>query len=250
MSELALGTFEDIPDRMLWKGAALNQLEGFRQLAKNVGLPCSVPDFPDGTPAHHISKSIRLPVVCLIHGGMRLYLRDNFYDVNVCAVAEEPLTTPLAELFDGVLQPRDWDWYMEEVGRCRGYSWKGWTDEQMDDPLLLFPGPDAPSYQTKERGEKARWVARAHNPAWYHEDWSSGRITWDGMPETTSFGPGTLWIQRHPFLEGISRLVPEAAVYKPGCTDFAIAVPDLDRAERLIRNLTGAGTPQNPSAGA
>lgn len=229
----ALNSFKSIPDEMLWKGSAIAQIDQFRQFAETLGFPWEVA-------GQHRSKSIDLPVIRIdCGGGLKVYLRDNFHDLNFCVVsdAKQPITTPMSVLFDGVLEPRSWDWYLEQVSRCRNYSWREWTDEQMDTPGLLALTDDAPWYSVKKPEEKARWRRRMTDPAWFRHDWSSGQIVWEG-----EFGPGvTMWVQVHPFLEGIGHLVPSSATepYKPGCSGFALALSNLDQATTLIQRLVG-----------
>jgi len=227
-NETTLSTFRDIPDRMLWKAAALQQIKGFRQFADSLGVPWAVA-------GQHTSKSIKLPVLHITYEGAEIYLRDNFYDINICVVSEKPITTPLPVLFDGVLTPRDWEWYLGEIKRTREYSWREWTDEQMDTPGLLALTDDATSYAIKTAEEKARWTRRMVDPAWHGKDWAGGALAWEG-----EFGPAVaLWLQDHPFLEGISNLVPRSAVgfYKPGCTGFALALHSLEQAGKITKRL-------------
>lgn len=227
-SEATLEAFREIPDRMLWKEVALAQIEQFQVFAKALG-------FPWEAVGHHTSKSIQLPVICISCKDMTVYLRDNFHDINICVVASQPIMTPLSVLFEGVLPALSWEWYLEQVAKCRGYSWKDWTDEQMDTPGLLKLTNDTPWYMAKKPEEKTRWAKRMTDPEWYR-DWSHGKIVWEG-----EFGSGvTMWVQDRPFMQGISNLVPSSAAqpYKPGCLSFALALRDLDHAGNLIKNLT------------
>lgn len=234
MSSVALDKFKDIPNQMLWREGGLRQIEQFRSFAEALGFPWDVV-------GHHTSKSIKLPVIRITCGSLNIYLRDNFHDINVCVVgdAKQPITIPMSVLFDGILPTLTWDWYLDQVSKCRNYSWREWTDEQMNTPGLLALSDDAPSYAVKEIGVKARWVRRMTDPAWFG-DWSRGQILWDG-----EFGPGvTLRIQDHPFLEGISELIPLKGVYKPykpGCHSFALALYDMEQATNLIKRLSDWG---------
>lgn len=231
MSSFApLNAFTDIPDRMLWKDAARSQLEGFKQLVTKLGLLWEVV-------SDHTSKSVRLPVIRITCGNMGVYIH-NFHDINVCVVAREPIDIPLSTLFEDILVPRDWDWYLGEVAKCRGYSWKGWEDREMNSPGTLSPYRDAPDHMRKSAEVKARWAERLFHPEWYHNDWTSGRICWEG-----EFGPGaTLWVQNHAFLEGISKVVPHTAQrpYELGCSGFALAVASLEQVEKLVKRLAGS----------
>ena len=226
-----LGKFQNIPDRMLWKGAALRQIEEFKALAAGLGFPWQIV-------GSHTSKSIQLPVLRISIGGAEVYVRDNFYDSNVCVIAEQPIEISLSVLFEDILVPKDWAWYQKEIRRARNYSWREWTDEQMDDPLILTLDSDAPSYMLKSAPEKVAWLKRMTDPTWYSKNWSSGTVTWDG-----DFGPDTvLWIQCRGGLEGISSLVPNEfqKPYIPGCTGFATALFNMELVEPFITRLSAA----------
>jgi hypothetical protein len=83
---------------------------------------------------------------------------------------------------------------------------------------------------------KDRWRFRMTSPSWYDFDWSHGVICWDG-----EFGPNTkMFVQHHPFAEGIDKVVPPDALkpYKCGVYSFAIALDSLESAEALIRRIT------------
>jgi len=232
MSTQNLDRFRAVSDNMRWKGAAISQCERFEQFTTELGLPWTIV-------GSHTSQSISLPVICITSGGTKFYLRDNFHDINLCVVSDEPITFPMAEMFEDVLNPLDWDWYIEQVARCRGYSWRDWTDEQMDMPGLLALSNDAFSSSVKSLDEKARWLNRMSDPAWFKHDWSRDTVVWEG-----EFGPGvTMWVQGYPFMQGISELVPRGAEkpYAPGCTKFALALGSLDQAKVIIERICGKG---------
>lgn len=225
----AIENFENIDDKMLWKGSALKQIESFKALAARLGARLDVV-------GSHCSKSIRLPVVRFSINGCHFYLRDNFYDLNLCVLAVDPIHIPLAEMFDGVYEPQTWDWYLNEIARCRGYSWREWSDEQMDDPKLLQLTSDAPSFLVKSQKEKDNWIRRMTDPTWWWTNWAGGLISWDG-----DFGPGAvLWIQGHPFMQGIEDLVPARANqrYAPGCSAFSLSVGSYEGAELIILRVS------------
>ncbi|MCP4741421.1 MAG: hypothetical protein GY871_04220 [Actinomycetales bacterium] len=223
----ALSDFESIRPEMRWKGPALGQFDKIR------GLMCRL-DLPWKVVGSHRSKSVRLPVIRVDCEGIEIYLRDNFRDVNVCVVSQEPVNLPLSEMFEDILRPLDWGWYLAEVSRKRGYTWKEWSDEQMGDPdLLQLPGCKR-GYSIRTAEEKLRWIKRLEDPEWFHRDWSGSSISWEG-----EFGPGvTMWVQRRAFLEGIQNLVPIAArqPYKRGSKAFSLA-SSWEGAELLIKRL-------------
>lgn len=222
--ETALLAFKDIPRDLLWRDAAREQID---QLGKFVKIGTSW-----RVVGYHRSKSIRLPVVEVMYEGLRVLVRDNFYGVNVCVVSETPIQLTYLELFSGVLEARDWSWYLDQIHRCAGYSWRGWSLEAQNDPSLPSdadpdPGPE----------RRARWAARLTDPSWYQHDWSHDPISYDG-----EFGPSaTLWVQPHAFLEGIAGtgLVPESATrpYTPGCSGFALGLFHLNAVESLLTQL-------------
>jgi hypothetical protein len=242
-NERAIESFAEIPDKMLWKKPALQQIEEFKALAERLHVSLEVA-------GSHTSKSIHLPVVQFKVGGSTFTLRDNFYDVNVCVQSCEPLTLSYAEMLHGVCEPLTWEWYLEEVAKCRGYTWRYFTDEEMDDPRILRvqklhefskPGDNLMDW-TVNADRKDRWVKRMSDPAWYSHDWSAGQVCWDG-----EFGPGaTLFVQGHPYLQGISDVVPREALdpYKPGTKMFSIAVGDMKEAEALIRTVCAVRAPE------
>jgi len=228
----ALDTFKNIPETMCWRNAALGQIDRFKILAAALGAEPEVV-------SHHTSKSIRLPVMQLTLNNCRFYIRDNFYDINVCAVAPGPIDLPMAELFEGVLKPLDWAWYLGEIERARGYSWREWTDEQMDDPTVLrvfSEGQNGAKLEwTKRRGEKDRWAKRMTDPMWFREDWSASAITYEG-----EFKEGvTLFVQSHPFAEGISNVVGDDALkpYVRGNSSFGVALGTYEQVALVIRRV-------------
>ena len=224
----ALDSFQNIHNSMTWKGAALQQVNEFRALLEDLGFQWEIV-------GHHTSKSIRLPVICISHGETKIYLRDNFHDINICVVSKMRLKMQLSALLDGVLEPKDWEWYLNEIARARGYSWKEWSDEQMNTPGLLALSDDTPWYSIKKPDEKKRWAKRMTDPEWWGKDWAGGEICWEGR-----FGPDAhLWIQYHAYLEGIEGIVPRSATgpYKRGCKGFAFAVFRLEQAKELIKKV-------------
>lgn len=221
-----------VPGNMRWGPAAAQQFTHLRLFSEALGLPWDVV-------GSHTSKSIKLPVLRFSCSGAEVYLRDNFHDVNICVVAEAPITVSFRGLFEGILTPQDWDWYLTQIARCRNYSWAGWTDEEMDLPGLIALSNETPSYAVKSLREKARWAKRMTDPEWFYCDWSSDAISCEG-----EFGPGAqLWVQPHPYLEGISELATAEAAkpYTPGCKGFAISLNGLGEAEALLRRFINMG---------
>lgn len=233
-----LDDFANINDKMIWKNAALDQIKQFKALAERL---CVVPEVVG---SHH-SKSIELPVVRLEINGKAILLRDNFYDVNVCVVSPEPIELSLHGIFEGVLKELDWDWYLGEIARCRGYTWDYFTDEEMEDPRILRvfklhkhgkPG-DEPTEWNVRADQKDRWLKRMTCPEWWEKDWAGNKLCWDG-----AFGPGVrMFAQPHPFMQGIDAVASAGASqpYHLGCKMFSLAVGDMETSEKIIRRVCG-----------
>lgn len=228
MDTNSIRRFENISSTMVWKQSALNQIQEFEALAERLGSRLEVV-------GSHRSKSIELPVVRFSIDGRHFYLRDNFHDVNLCVLTVDPVNVPLRKMFEGVYEPLTWEWYLNQIDRCRNYSWREWSDAQMDHPEILSLTPDAPSFMRKSQKEKDAWIKRMTDPSWFHTNWSSGEICWD-----EDFGPGTtMWVQRLPFMEGIKDWVPSRANrrYEPGRSAFSLAVCGFNEAELIIRRV-------------
>ena len=206
-------------DDMRWKDAALDQQTQMLRLLE--GLEPSLADVP----STHRSKSIVLPVLHLRLKGVDVYLRDNFHDINICFICDTaPELDPLQVYGEG----KDWDWYLGEISRARGYSWREWTDEEMNNPQILRVAdkrPDVTNLWWEKSGEeKDRWARRLTDPAWYVRDWSHAEIIVDG-----NMGPGcTLYLTEYPFMQGISEVVPDDArqCWKSGRKNFTVVMRD------------------------
>jgi len=234
---MKLEDFENISEFMYWREEARTQLEEFRKLAKAFACEPTVV----GT---HISKSINLPVMKLHLKEFEFLLQCNFYNIEIAVRAEEPVTLPMAKLFEGVLTPLSWEWYLTEISKCAGYSWNGWSGDQVADITVTeveatnLSGRKYMNHNSLE--SKARWVKRMTDPEWYQKDWSSSTLTSDDP-----FGPGaTLFQQDRLFAEGISDLIPygEYGLYYPGSRFFGVSVGNYGLAKTLIRNLTDQGS--------
>jgi hypothetical protein len=228
-----LEEFASIDDRMLWKGAALKQIEEFKALAERLGCEPVVVGC-------HTSKSIRLPVVRLCVGGCVFLLRDNFYTVEMAVSASDPVTLPMAEMLDGLCEAHDWDWYLEQIAKARGYSWKGWSDEEMADWRILrvkVKHDNGGEYVSKmDPDRKDRWAKRLEDPEWYSRDWAGAQITSD-----EPFGPGAvMFAQQHLYAEGIGDLVAseDLGPYESGKCAFGPSLLNCEEADVAIRRLT------------
>ena len=221
-----LNDYRNIDDNMIWKKSALSQIDAFESLAKAL-------DEDITAIGSHTSKSVKLPVVQIKIGDNTFVLRDNFYDINLYAQLKEPLNLSLEDFFEAILEPRDWDWYLAEIKKCRDYSYRGWSDKEMNDPNILraegtwsWDHPVSPE-------EKLSWADRMSNPSWY-KDWAGNELTWEGA----FCRPGIkMFQQRKPFAQGIvlSPGIPEC--YMPGSNAFIICLNSLEQAETVIKRI-------------
>ncbi len=227
-----ISKFKEVAPEMLWRGAALIQIDEFEKTVAALAQRLRVTAAVVGS---HRSKSIDLPVVMLSTDAGEFTLRDNFYDINLMAVLRRPATLSPAQLFADIHEPRTWDWYLSEIERAHNYSWREWSDEEMNDPRILRvrdkrAGVDR--WLEKKPDEKDRWMNRMSSPAWYGRDWSNGEFTWDG-----DFGPGVkLFHQWHAYAQGIE-VTTSNRKYLKGVSDFIIATNTLASATTMIQRL-------------
>jgi len=229
---IGIDKFKEVAPHMLWRGAAMDQIDKFEKtvvaLAKRFRVKAEVV-------GRHRSKSVDLPVVRLSTDAGEFTLRDNFYDINLMAILREPANLTLDQFFADIHEPLTWEWYLSEVERARNYSWREWTDEEMNDPRILRvrdKRPNGDMWWEKKVEEKDRWLNRMSSPTWYSNGWSSGELTWDG-----EFGPGVkLYRQGHVYAEGIE--VPTSnRKYLKGVRDFIIATNTLASAVAMIERF-------------
>lgn len=218
MAIVDIDRFRAIPEKMLWRTAAMDQIDTFERvataLAANHGATAAVV-------GSHRSKSIDLPVIKFSTPTGEFTLRDNFHDVNLMAILKRRSELSLQRFFSNIQEPLTWEWYLSEIDRARGYSWRQWSDSEMNDPRILRVRDKRPGcgdmWWSKTQDEKDRWAARMDSPAWYSHDWARCELTWDG-----DFGPGvSLYQQDHAFAEGIS--VTTKNRYRKGVDGFIIA---------------------------
>lgn len=232
MKHINLDKFKDVAPEMLWKGAAANQIDAFEKAIAAFATRFRATAEVVGS---HTSKSIKLPVIKLSTDAGEFTLRDNFHDINLMAVLKTPSTLSLEQLFAGIREPLSWEWYLSEIDRARGYSWKEWTDEEMNDPRVLRVRDKRPGcnmWWEKKGDEKDRWAQRMTSPAWFNRDWSSGEFAWDG-----DFGPGVkLYRQDYAYAEGIDVKTTNRR-YVKGVSDFIIALGTLESAFTMIERF-------------
>lgn len=234
-SIIDIDKFKEVEPRMLWRGAALSQIDEFEKAVAAIATRFRATAEVVGS---HRSKSIDLPVVKISTDAGEFTLRDNFHDINLMAILLRPSPLSLEKLFDGIQEPLTWEWYLAEIERARGYSWREWSDDEMSDPRILRvrdkrPGCDM--WWEKKGDEKDRWTTRMTSPAWHGRDWSSGEFAWDG-----DFGPGVkLFRQGYAYAEGIN-ITTSNRRYVKGVSDFIIATDALTSAMTMIERLVAA----------
>lgn len=224
-----INKFKEVASDMLWRKAALDQIGKFEEVVAALARRFRVTAEVVGS---HRSKSIDLPVIMLSTDAGTFTLRDNFHDINLMTILRHPSTLSLEQLFTGIQKPLTWDWYLSQIERARNYSWREWSDEEMNDPRILRvrdkrAGVDL--WWEKKSDEKARWAKRLSSPAWFSHDWSSGELVWDG-----DFGPGVkLFHQKHAYAQGIN-VTTSNRKYLKGTRDFIIATDTLGAATTMI----------------
>ena len=212
---------------MLWKGGAERQIQDFWDMAKRRGVPIAVV-------GSHRSKSIMLPVVQLVFPNGRILLRDNFHSLEMAVLWDFAPDLKYGDVYrpvgkwgeDGGWDAADgWTWYLNEIARCEGYSWKGWSPEELADPRItrveITHENGSKYWSEKKIEEKERWNKRMTDPTWLHTQWGSGKLF-----TADAFGPGaTFYIGYRTYLEGISELIPYQAqeIFERGQKDFTIS---------------------------
>jgi len=213
------------------------QVKRFAEIAEELGvaMPAVV--------ATHASKSVLLPVPSYNCPNGFILLRSNFHDINMCVVWRFPPSLTLEQVYG---EGRDWDWYLGEIEKCAGYSWKEWSEEELADPRILRVEStrfDGSKYwpQPKRPEEKDRWNARLTSPEWHERDWSSGDLFVDG-----EMGPDAKFYHaERAFLQGISDAAPSYALdpWKPGKQAFTIAC-SWEHAFQLMQNIVAQKPPE------
>jgi hypothetical protein len=231
MSEgiIDINKFKEVAPQLLWR----EQIDAFEKVVGALGKRARITSEVVGSQR---SKSIDLPVVKLSTDVGEFTLRDNFHDINLMAILRTPTTLSLEQFFAGIQEPLTWEGYLAEIERARGFSWRKWSDEEMDDPRILRVSAKRPGcdmWWVKEPKEKDRWLNRMTNPAWYSHDWSSGELTWDDGV----FGPGVkLFRQDRAYAEGIE-IKTSNRMYLKGVSDFIIATNNLAASITMIERL-------------
>jgi hypothetical protein len=216
---------------MRWKDSAEAQFKFFREIKDRLGATTNV--FSD-----HFSKSIKLPVVTFYFHLMKVHIRGNFDDWNLCVEAGEPPKLTARDVFGA---PRDWDWYLDQIARCEGYSWKEWTQEELEDERIsrvkaTARGGKTTYWNEKKFPEKERWLKRFESPEWYARDWSSSEGYYEGECR-----PGCeLYLASKCFLQGMHFLPSEAhRPWRPGFSQFAVCLQTQGQVVDFLLKLQG-----------
>lgn len=169
-----------LAETLIYRGAALDQDIRFMTLAQAIG------SLPVVVAGDHTSKSCALAVARFDVGEVTFLVRDNFYDLNLAVFAPRlPVEVPLETFY----QTHDWAWYLGQIARSEGYSWRGWTPEEIADPRIGRVQVKAQHgsntyWSEKKWDEKERWQRRMTDPAWHGRDWS------DPLVVVGEMGPG------------------------------------------------------------
>lgn len=228
-----LSEFEKISGTMLWKNAALSQLESFKSLAGEIGSPEPI------VVSSHVSKSITLPVALFSVPHLRIVIRDNFHGLNVWVESDRPITVPLSEIFPAI----DFAWYKSQIDSCRGYTYADWSiDEINDDRILRVRRKNGNGWSMVSGDEKDRWSKRMTSTEWYKKDWSSSSLIVDEESVNRAkadieFNENTQFFRcEHCFAEGMSSLwEKEPPLYSVGSQNFIIAIDDWASARKFLK---------------
>lgn len=196
-----------ISDRMMYRDAAMAQLDYFEHLSRVLGQPPTVLDT-------HRSKSIDLPVVQFREGDHDVVLLDNFHECNV-HYQGPPVALTYEECGYKALTADD---YHAEIAKCEGYTWKGWSAEELNDPRITrvkVTREDGDAYWSeKEPEEKERWLRRYVSADWVEHDWGYAKLL--GNVEAVLDG-------RMPYLwEAPRAFVNHAGTYSLSSTRFSL----------------------------
>lgn len=220
--------------------AVTAQFDRLKKLAGDHDLPAAV----IGT---HTSKSCTLPVAFFrLAPEAWLAVRDNFHDTNVIVRLPHDCDLTAEELFG---EGKDWDWYRAKMARCEGYTWRGWSQEELEDERITrvkAPTSDGKGtfWNNTTPEKKARWLARMTDPSWMTHDWSEGDLFVVG-----DMGPSAIFYEQPTcFAEGMhealeAALPPQENIrayfkpWRPGATRFILRRPHLDAVDTLIKLL-------------
>jgi hypothetical protein len=84
----------DIDDKMLWKNFALQQMRGIGKFIENF-----IPNSDIYVISTHTSKSIKLPVYCIEIDGLKIILRNNFFNWKISVISDKEIIEDFSGLF-------------------------------------------------------------------------------------------------------------------------------------------------------
>lgn len=196
----------------------------------------------------HISKSCQLPVIAIDTAVASYVLRDNFHDVNLVVETCEPLDLPLDTFYEKISYVE----YLALVQRCREYTYRDWSEEEMNHPGILRAVRPNGSWSEVSGSEKDNWMRRHFDTTWYSKSWSSGNLLpcaavndkVEAWPAGKQFDASTIFYQMpHCYMEGIDDLyshvrhiarnytIPD---YTLGSRFFCVYVRNAEQAKVLI----------------
>jgi hypothetical protein len=226
MSYSDLMSFKDIENGMLWRGSAIEMIEGFARLDELVGGGGTVV-------GSHRSKSIDLPKLGWSDGNVAVVVLDNFFEFNLHYSGPSRYDLTYEECGYHELS---YEWYLKEIEGCEGYSWKGWSEEELNDPRITRVQVQHESggtyWKEADIGKKERWLRRFENAEWYSRDWSAGQIL--GNVAEAREGKDKLYVVRYTYDAYTGH-------YWPGASKFSLVFKsgaDTSCAP-LIRKLLG-----------
>ena len=165
------------------------------QIAKLNAVKTIIPDCAVRVVEMHRSKSVPLPVFCIkIHAhnaDVYCFVRDNFYDIKLCVIADGPVDLPETIIFTELSE-----------------------DEFVDEQMRYI------TYGPKEE-RASREAAVALNDDWHHANWSNSRI----IRKDNRIYRAELPLSC--YCEGINKLdLPEKVfeVYQAGASMFGLSL--------------------------
>lgn len=120
--------------------------------------------------AWHPSKGYQLPVVRYQCQGVSFTLRDNLHDTNVLVESDFEIDVSL----DFFYRRLDYEWYVEQMGKKAGYTFRDWSEEELNDPRILRV-KTGKGWSSVSAEEKDVWTIRLTSTEWY-TGWSSGSL--------------------------------------------------------------------------
>lgn len=193
-----------IPTNMSFRGSASRQFDHFRQVVAEVN-DIAVPEVG----STHTSKSIELPVMRVRYGDRSVCWLDNFHELDI------HYSGPVIDLSyeECGYTPYTAERYREEMAKAAGYSWSGWSEEEILDERITRVRAPAHSggtwWNQRSPDQKARWIARLESADWFARDWSGGALLGD-VPAVLAGSSPCLWHARRAFTGDLGPYTPES----------------------------------------